>query len=471
MEDNKGTKRTGISVQTSVGDEAATTGGHSDRMSCVASGHTSTATGAGCGGCSTTAKPALQRTGATVHEDSDQESAVSINAEREEELLRSPVQATEGSNSGNKRGPRKKPSKEGLKAKARYKAAVGICNRLEGKSSLKEEEVKRLAWAREEVKNGRAHFATRNWCNASDPAYANRIEEHIAGKRQRSTESEPKAPSKKRKCKDVAGKLDVKHADDKPTTSKAAAAANEIAKRHLTVALIDRSNPLGQMSQERWKIVEMKLLEALFSRMDAEPSAPMPSFDGAGWLSGVKILKCNDDPTLTWVREAVRTLPNLWEGAKLEVVDRSSIPSVPKAKVTIPRVVDPEHALRLLQRQNPDVPTSDWRVLSVAKSINEDGGQSYILQINKAAEDILYARFGKMAWGVGSVFLRLKKRHPADGNKNTLEMGEVEKDLGIEEIMATSLVLQEVEVEKEPSQQSDGPKPRAEGTPSEPPQK
>ena len=46
-----------------------------------------------------------------------------------------------------------------------------------------------------------------------------------------------------------------------------------------------------------------------------------------------------------------------------------------------------------------------------------------------------------MEWGVGNVLSRRKKRHPANGNKNTLEKDEVEKDLGLEEIMATSLVV------------------------------
>lgn len=98
---------------------------------------------------------------------------------------------------------------------------------------------------------------------------------------------------KKMKCTDIAEKLDVKHVDDKPTTFKVAAAANENAKRHLMVTL---TNPLGQMSQEqncKAEIVEMKLLEALFSRMNDI------------------ILKCNDDATLTWIREAVRNLSSL----------------------------------------------------------------------------------------------------------------------------------------------------------------
>ncbi|XP_053968492.1 uncharacterized protein LOC128869919 [Anastrepha ludens] len=118
-----------------------------------------------------------------------------------------------------------------------------------------------------------------------------------------------------------------RNGDERPATSKAAAAASEIAKRHLIVALTDRSDQLGRMSQERWKVVEMKLLETLFTKMDAEPNAPMPAFVGAMWFNGVKIKKCKDGPTLTWLKEAVKTLQGLWEGASPEIVDRSCIPS------------------------------------------------------------------------------------------------------------------------------------------------
>ncbi|XP_053956236.1 uncharacterized protein LOC128861885 [Anastrepha ludens] len=116
----------------------------------------------------------------------------------------------------------------------------------------------------------------------------------------------------------------LKNGDNKrPPPSKAAAPASEIAKKHLIVALTDRSEQLGRMSQERWKVVEMKLLETLLTKLDAEPNAPMPAFDGAEWFSGVKIIKCKDDPMLTWLKEAVKTLQGLWEGASLEIVDRS----------------------------------------------------------------------------------------------------------------------------------------------------
>ena len=74
---------------------------------------------------------------------------MSINIDKEEELLQFPGQLTEGSNSGNKRGPRRKSSKEGLKTKSWYKVAIEIRNRLEGKSHLKGEGMKWLTRVRE----------------------------------------------------------------------------------------------------------------------------------------------------------------------------------------------------------------------------------------------------------------------------------------------------------------------------------
>ena len=39
-------------------------------------------------------------------------------------------------------------------------------------------------------------------------------------------------------------------------------------------------------------------------------------------------------------------------------------------------------------------------MLKVINSSKEDGNQKFILQISKSPEDILYERFGKMAWGI-----------------------------------------------------------------------
>ncbi|XP_054746251.1 uncharacterized protein LOC129250671 [Anastrepha obliqua] len=189
---------------------------------------------------------------AVVDEDSDHESVGSTNTAEEEVLLRSPA-GSNGAASDSKNRPRIKPDKEKLKAKARCKAAVKVCDRFGSKSYLTKQEEERLAWAREEIKNGRAFYAAKPMFAASNPKYANKIEEELAIKRQRSADSEASVPSKKQKHRHETAK--PKNGDERPTTSKAAAAASEIAKRHLIVALTDRSDQLGRMSQERWKVV------------------------------------------------------------------------------------------------------------------------------------------------------------------------------------------------------------------------
>ncbi|KAH8307518.1 hypothetical protein KR059_001459, partial [Drosophila kikkawai] len=290
-------------------------------------------------------------------------------------------------------------------------------DRLQEKAALSPEEKAKLTWAEEKIAQGRLHFAKLPHMTSTG-GFANKVEETLANKRQRSTESasmDAPGSMRQRGPKEAGPPKMAK----KP---KKTAKVSEMIKRHLIVALIDRSDEAGKMTEAQW--------------MD-DPEAPMPTIDGAGWRNGVKILKCMDDPTRKWLTQAVCQLEALWEGAKLEVVDRELIPSTPKAKILFPIAIKADRVLKLLQRQNPDIPTADWKVLHVAAPLPKEGGggQSAVLQINKESEDILYSRYGKMAWGMGSVYLRLKKRHPGDKVAHTLKADVVEKDLGLETIV------------------------------------
>ncbi|KAH8288283.1 hypothetical protein KR054_011760, partial [Drosophila jambulina] len=295
----------------------------------------------------------LSRSGAIVDTDSDLES-VQLSKEEEESLLRSPKP---GTSSPRRDGPKR--SSEGMKAKAQYKAALRIQSRLQKKAALSPEEKAKLTWAEERVAEGRLHYAKLPHMTSTG-GFANKVEEMLANKRQRSTESAiMDAPGSKRRRgpKEVGPPQKAKKPNTKP------AKVSEVTKRHLIVALIDRSDENGKMSETRWKTVHARPVESLLARMEEDPDAPMPTFDGAGWLNGVKILKCMDDPTRKWLTQAVCQLEAPWEGAKLEVVDRELIPSIPKAKVLFPIAIQGDQALKLLQRQNPDFPTANWKHL------------------------------------------------------------------------------------------------------------
>ncbi|XP_033240298.1 uncharacterized protein [Drosophila pseudoobscura] len=335
-----------------------------------------------------------------------------------------------------------------MKAKAQYKAALNIKSRLQGKADISQEEKVKLAWAEQRVEEGRLHYAQMPQMRASNGEFPNMVEEMMATKRQRSTESAIKDTPASKRQRGTKSAAPPPKAAKKPTP-QLKAKVSDVTKRHLIVALIDRSDENGRMTAAQWKLVHARLVNALFARMEEDPADPMPTFDGAGWLNGVKILKCKDVPTLRWLTRTVCQLDAMWEGAKLEVVDRELVPSKPKAKVLFPIKIQGDRALKLLQCQNADVPTADWRILYICSPLPSEGGQCVILQINKEAEDLLYPRFGKMAWGMGSVYLRLKKRHPK--NAHSLLAGEVEKDLGLESIVVATqgLGLEDSEEEEE----------------------
>jgi len=357
-----------------------------------------------------------------------------ISAEMEDQLLKSPTKSASAgsgrnptaSELGNAKAdvgkiPAAPTSPAGRKAYRQYKAAIAIDSRLGSKAAkdLTPEEADSLSWAKERIASSRKFFEGRAVSN--DPRFAKSVVTP-ASKRDRSLEEGAITQQSKKE------KIQRQNSPQRPLTT------SEVVKKSLVVALVDFNNPQGQISKANWRIVEARLLEKLIEYMDANANKPMPTYDGAGWFNGVKIISCKDQFSLEWCTSAVKHLKSVWEGAKLAIVDRSMIPTVPKAKVVFPVCLPQDKTMQLLQRQNPDIPTQDWSVLKAIPSTDPSKGPALILQINKDAEDLLYARRGKMAWGMACVYLRLKKRNPDDANDYTLDADEVEKDLGLESL-------------------------------------
>ncbi|XP_041451481.1 uncharacterized protein LOC121405018 [Drosophila obscura] len=196
-----------------------------------------------------------------------------------------------------------------LSAKAQYKAALKIQSRLQGKEDISQEEKSKLAWAEQKVEEGHLHYAQLPQMKATKGEFANRVEEMMATKRQRSIESaKDTAAGKRQRGPNVV--------IPQPTTKKPKQKAklSDMFTRHLFVALIDRSEENGKITAAQWKQVHAQLVESLFARMEDALHAPMPTFDGAGWLNIVNILKSNDDPTKKWQVQVVPKLEALWEG-------------------------------------------------------------------------------------------------------------------------------------------------------------
>ncbi|XP_033247468.1 uncharacterized protein LOC117188157 [Drosophila miranda] len=131
-----------------------------------------------------------------------------------------------------------------MKAKAQYKAALKLLSRLQGKADISQEEKSKLALAEQRVQEGREHYAQLPQMKATNGGFANKVKEMLATQRQRSIESSAKDTS----------------------ASKRQRGPKEECRR-----------------------------------------TPAPTFEGAGWLNGVKILKwcpywklCGRGPSWRW---------------------------------------------------------------------------------------------------------------------------------------------------------------------------
>ncbi|XP_030555642.1 uncharacterized protein LOC115758979 [Drosophila novamexicana] len=386
MEVNIETTRAGISVQTSVEEVTATTGGHGEVMSPqrVASGHTSSLVEAGQGRCTATA----------------------INLSVPQANLVQPIKnEAECESCGNAIGTIVIPVQPAAPKAAnefslQSESQAVACAEATGISispipQVKVEPVtpkgKQFA-AKPEVQASdkkKDKFDVPGATKLRDGKYS--VEESSAYKRPRSSKTE--APASKRPC------------NQNKTADRI---ENEARKDDdLIVALIDKSNFSGKISPSQWQLVETKLVDALLQSM-AKPDSIPARFDDAGWQTGVKLIGCGDDHAMKWLSTTVAAMDAPWPDAKLEVVNKKWIPPLLKAKLTLPRVMPREQAMDLLKWQNPDIPTADWQVVTVKP---DSKGQKMVLKITKESNELLLARHGKMAWGMSTVRVHVKKRH------------------------------------------------------------
>ncbi|KAJ8685071.1 hypothetical protein QAD02_020864 [Eretmocerus hayati] len=95
--------------------------------------------------------------------------------------------------------------------------------------------------------------------------------------------------------------------------------------RECQIAIIDRSDPDGRMTPERWLMVESRILVAIAEGPE-NGSDDGVEFDGAGWQKGVKVVGCSNRKSHDFLVQVVGNCGELWPGVKLEVIPRSELP-------------------------------------------------------------------------------------------------------------------------------------------------
>lgn len=313
-----------------------------------------------------------------------------------------PPPASSGSNS---RPRYRTPSQRAFTAR---RSALRTIDRLGNKpvDELTEKEKSSLEWARAQLVELKRPLPPATTGQAQPSVTA-------APKRQRSEEETQKSRSKRPKPARL---------NNRPY--------NEIVKDSLVRAVIDRSAEDGAISHEKWGIVQIKLMEVYWKVLEGDPGPP-PQCDDAGWFQGhIKLIACADERSACLYKKAITSLGEVWQGSRLDVVSLNEIPRRPRSTARLPAVpCDPMEILKILQNSNPQLPTSDWKVVKVAES----AGNSIraIVVLNEQSLAPIRERRGKIYYGFGTINLRVYR---GDDKGGVLPIGgkpgaPVEKDV------------------------------------------
>ncbi|XP_073835125.1 uncharacterized protein [Musca autumnalis] len=183
--------------------------------------------------------------------------------------------------------------------------------------------------------------------------------------------------------------------------AKTATVAND---DELLVAIIDRADPFGKISESHWLLFETRLRLAIVS---TEANQGDRQFGGAFLHKGVKVIKCLNRSSQEYLKKTVNGFDELWEGAKIAAVSITEIPSRKVFPAWVPPpTVDKELLLRMLELQNPGFLTKDWTVMSLTPC-KENGGMDIKMAVDSSGEEYLKIREGKLNFGSGWVRFRL----------------------------------------------------------------
>lgn len=192
------------------------------------------------------------------------------------------------------------------------------------------------------------------------------------------------------------------------------------------LAIIDQRKP-GQMqllTQERVNKLTSLLTDIMLTSDDT--NAELPVFENTRLHSGAMRLQCANDYTRKWLETNVPLLNsgnNLWSGAKLILMDFKDIPKPHKFNVVFRNVnKNPKDIFTLLERQNKDIITTSWTVLSNVKRGNDT---HMTIGVGQDSFDILRERSNTLFCGMGKAIFKIVKN--CKENKNMLHSGAVER--------------------------------------------
>ncbi|XP_073822248.1 uncharacterized protein [Musca autumnalis] len=176
------------------------------------------------------------------------------------------------------------------------------------------------------------------------------------------------------------------------------------------VAIIDKANNEGKISDSHWLLVEAGLRQLIVSDT-GNPEGKQ--FGGAVIYKGAKVIYCRNKESVDFLVQAVHSLRNLWQGSQLSAVSVGEIPCKTPLRAWVPPPpIATDRILNILEKQNLNLRTSNWKIIH-SHACPERGGLIIKVVTDQEGDDYLRKRDGKLNFGLGSIQFHLPTPPPS----------------------------------------------------------
>lgn len=170
------------------------------------------------------------------------------------------------------------------------------------------------------------------------------------------------------------------------------------------MAVIQQRHPDITLDQGQADLVQAMVIAAI----DAIPEGEMsPQFHHTKFEGGILWMTCANLETKNWLLQVMQKQDKLWEGAALTIVEAADLPKRSKVLVWIPETGEEPIVRTRIRKQNPDLATGDWVLLSRK---THEKGQTLAYSVDEKSFRALERAQFKAFWCLGKVkFKNLKK--------------------------------------------------------------
>ncbi|XP_073821524.1 uncharacterized protein [Musca autumnalis] len=173
----------------------------------------------------------------------------------------------------------------------------------------------------------------------------------------------------------------------------------------LLVAIIDRTDPEGRISDDHWLLVE-GLLRNVITSDDVDERKT--GFGRASVYKGVKVINCKDEESRDFLTQTVNNSGALWDGCRLAAIPIAEILSRVVATTWVPPPAsDVAQVLKLIRKQNRPIQTDSWKLV---RSYPEGEGTVMKFTMDSSSAEFIKNSKGELDFGLG--WLRFRFSQP-----------------------------------------------------------